>query len=75
MRDETQCAFFPSAVGTAIGLDVGCCDLLARITATLKDKNMLLVLDNCGHVLGAAAALADSVLESAPGVQILAIGR
>jgi DNA-binding winged helix-turn-helix (wHTH) protein len=65
----------PSAVGTAIGLDVGCCDPLARITATLKDKNMLLVLDNCGHVLGAAAALADSVLESAPGVQILAIGR
>lgn len=65
----------PSLVGAAIGLDAGSRDPLARITAALKDKKMLLVLDNCGHVLGAAAALADSVLESAPGVQILAISR
>ena len=36
---------------------------------------MLLVLDNCEHVIEAAAALAVEVLNAAPGVQILATSR
>jgi DNA-binding winged helix-turn-helix (wHTH) protein len=63
----------PSAVASAIGVDVSSSDPLAGITAFLENKNVLLVLDNCRHVIGAAAAFAVSVLRRAPRVQILAI--
>src|SRR5262249_40798172 len=36
---------------------------------------MLLVLDNCEHVVDAAAALASAVLRMAPGIHILATSR
>lgn len=41
----------------------------------LRDKHLLLVLDNCEHVVEAAARLADSVLRRCPEVQILATSR
>ena len=68
-------ALVPSAVGAAIGLEVSSCDPLAGITAYLESKQMLLVLDNCRHVVGATASFAASALRCAPGVQILAISR
>jgi predicted ATPase len=36
---------------------------------------MLLVLDNCEHVIEAAAALAVDTLRGAPGVRVLATNR
>ena len=36
---------------------------------------VLLVLDNCEHVVDAAAALADALLRGAPGLTVLATGR
>jgi predicted ATPase len=41
----------------------------------LRDKQMLLVLDNCEHVVDAAAALASAVLRGAPDIRILATSR
>jgi predicted ATPase/DNA-binding winged helix-turn-helix (wHTH) protein len=41
----------------------------------LRDKQMLIVLDNCEHVVEAAATLAEEVLKAAPGVSILATSR
>jgi hypothetical protein len=41
----------------------------------LKPKSLLLVLDNCEHVLDAAAALCDAILRSCPNVQIIASSR
>jgi non-specific serine/threonine protein kinase len=41
----------------------------------LRSKNMLLVLDNCEHLVAACARLADSVLRSCPQVKILATSR
>ena len=63
----------PSAVCAAIGLEVGFSDPLADITAFLKDKQMLLVLDNCRHIIGAAADFATSILNRAPSMHILAL--
>src|SRR5262249_39782716 len=65
----------PSVVGAAVGLEVSNSDPMARITAYLEDKQMLLVLHNCRHVVGETASFATSVLRCAPGVQILAISR
>ena len=65
----------PNAVASALGLELRCENPLPAIAAMLREKNMLLVLGNCEHVVEAAAALADSVLRGAPGVRVLATSR
>ena len=45
------------------------------ISDALKRKQLLLILDNCEHVLETTAALADSILAAAPDVRILATSR
>ncbi|MEV6860562.1 BTAD domain-containing putative transcriptional regulator [Streptosporangium subroseum] len=50
-------------------------DPLARLTAALADRRMLLVLDNCEHVVGAAAQLADQLLSGSPTLRVLATSR
>ena len=44
-------------------------------TAWFRDRNALLVLDNCEHVIGAAAALVEAILRAAPHAGILATAR
>ncbi|MEV4278261.1 BTAD domain-containing putative transcriptional regulator [Actinoplanes xinjiangensis] len=46
-----------------------------RLVAALADRHLLLVLDNCEHVIDAAAALAGRLLAGAPGLRILATSR
>jgi len=41
----------------------------------LQAKKLLLVLDNCEHLITSAAAVANAILSSAPGVKILASSR
>ena len=45
------------------------------IASELAPREMLLVLDNCEHVIGASAALVDALLRSAPRLTILATSR
>jgi predicted ATPase/class 3 adenylate cyclase len=45
------------------------------IPAWLRRKKLLLIFDNCEHVLERAAALADVILATAPDVRILATSR
>jgi predicted ATPase len=45
------------------------------VAAYLGDKRALLILDNCEHVLEAAAALADRLVSSCPSLCILATSR
>ena len=49
--------------------------VLEQVAAHLADRRMLFVLDNCEHVVEAAAAAAELILQSAPGVTILATSR
>ena len=65
----------PSALADALGAEIRSEDPIPGLIAALKRKPMLLVLDNCEHVIEAAAALAVEVLHAAPGVQILATSR
>lgn len=41
----------------------------------LRTKNILLILDNCEHLIGSCAELADVLLRVAPGLRILATSR
>ena len=47
----------------------------SRIAAALADRRMLLVLDNCEHVVDAAAELAALILDRCPQVTILTTSR
>ncbi len=49
--------------------------LIAALTHFLRGKNLLLVLDNCEHLLDACAQLSGVVLSACPQVQILATSR
>ena len=49
--------------------------LLQTLTAHLATKRMLLVFDNCEHLIGAAAALTHAVVKAAPGLRLMASSR
>jgi predicted ATPase len=48
---------------------------LSRLLGFIRERQLLLVLDTCEHVIDACAALADAILRAAPGVTILATSR
>jgi predicted ATPase/DNA-binding SARP family transcriptional activator len=50
-------------------------DPLDRLAAALADRDEVMVLDNCEHVIEAAATLADRVLAGCPRMRILATSR
>ncbi|WP_046495745.1 AfsR/SARP family transcriptional regulator [Streptomyces odonnellii] len=50
-------------------------DPTARLVEHLARRDTLLILDNCEHVIGAAAALAETLLTRCPGLRILATSR
>src|ERR1700730_5877080 len=65
----------PSAVATVLGLEIHTEDPLVGLVAGLRDQRMLRLLDNCEHVIDAAASLAAAVLIGVPRVNILATSR
>jgi predicted ATPase/DNA-binding winged helix-turn-helix (wHTH) protein len=67
--------FLPAAVGSTIRRDVFGKDSSADLFSFLSNKRLLLVLDNCEHIIDATATLALQVLRAAPHVQILATSR
>jgi predicted ATPase/DNA-binding winged helix-turn-helix (wHTH) protein len=58
-----------------LGLPVQTDDPMPALLAHLRDKKMLLVLDNCEHVIAAVAPLAAEIFHAAPLVHILATSR
>ena len=65
----------PTAVASALGFMVQTQDPLVGLLAFIGDRKILLVLDNCEHVIGVAAALAERVVSEAPQAHILATSR
>lgn len=49
--------------------------ILDRLTSALAGRRLLLVLDNCEHVIGAAAKLVDTILRGCIGIHVLATSR
>ncbi|WP_328853618.1 winged helix-turn-helix domain-containing protein [Micromonospora globbae] len=50
-------------------------DVTDRLVAALADRRLLLVLDNCEHVVDDAARFTARLLGAAPGVRVLATSR
>jgi predicted ATPase/DNA-binding winged helix-turn-helix (wHTH) protein len=71
----TAADLVPSAVAIALGCQPTSGSLLPQICEFLRDRRVLLVLDNCEHVVGAAAHLVETLMQAAPEVQILTTTR
>ncbi|MEU0113151.1 LuxR C-terminal-related transcriptional regulator [Streptomyces bobili] len=66
----------PLAVADALGLhDHSARPALDALVERLQDRRLLLVVDNCEHLLPACAALAGALLQGTTGVRILATSR
>jgi predicted ATPase/DNA-binding winged helix-turn-helix (wHTH) protein len=65
----------PFAIGSALGFSVTFPNPVPSAIDFLHDKRLLLVLDNCEHIVDAVAPLAESILRQAPHVGILATSR
>ncbi|MFL5619275.1 MAG: BTAD domain-containing putative transcriptional regulator [Gemmatimonadaceae bacterium] len=68
-------ALLTETVLAAIGVEQGSRAALTVLLDVLRDRNALLVLDNCEHLVGAAAALVETLLLAAPGLRVLATSR
>lgn len=50
-------------------------DLLDRLGAALRDRTLVLVIDNCEHVVEPVARVLERLLGAAPGLRVLATSR
>ena len=66
----------PEAVARAVGLhETPGLSPAETVAEGVGGRELLLILDNCEHVIGACAGLADALLRSCPGLKILATSR
>ncbi|MFD4294291.1 ATP-binding protein [Rhodococcus sp. NPDC058505] len=70
----------PDLVADAVAAALGLRQLpghspLTQLTDHLVERNLLLVLDNCEHLIDAIAALAEALLRCCPDLRILATSR
>jgi predicted ATPase/DNA-binding SARP family transcriptional activator len=71
----------PQAVLAALGVrDAGLFgaptrDTVSRVIAALSDRHVLLIMDNCEHVIADAAHLTQRLLNACPDLRILATSR
>ena len=64
------------AVASAVGVrEEAGTPLIDRLTASLATRRMLIVLDNCEHVIAATAELVDALLARCAGLTIVATSR
>ena len=67
--------FIPSSLASALGLTLQSENTVAGILACLRDKQMLIVLDSCEHVIDAAASVAEQIITAGAGLHVLATSR
>lgn len=69
----------PLAVADALGMPMDGAaatrDLRDRLISFLTRRRMLLLVDNCEHVVDAAAALVEDILGRCPGITVIATSR
>ncbi|HEV2473473.1 MAG TPA: tetratricopeptide repeat protein, partial [Chthonomonadales bacterium] len=72
----TDSALVPQAVASVLTPSASLAPpILDSLCASLKSKRLLLLMDNCEHILEACAALADSLLRTCAGITVLATSR
>ncbi|MBI4922301.1 MAG: winged helix-turn-helix domain-containing protein [Devosia nanyangense] len=64
-----------NAIATIIGLPAHSANTLEALAHYVRDKDMLLILDSCEHVIDGAAACVDRIIATAGKVRVLATSR
>ena len=66
----------PQALASVLGVrEAAGQDLVQALLAHLRDRTLLVILDNCEHLLAACADLAKRLMQAAPGLRLLATSR
>ncbi len=65
----------PSAVASAVGLNLSAGDTSAQVIRYLADKPALVILDNCEHVINGSATFVQRFLNARGAASILATSR
>ena len=66
----------PGAVAAAVGLELTAGAITAeRVAKALNGKALLLVLDNCEHLIDASAIMAEALLRANPAARVIATSR
>jgi non-specific serine/threonine protein kinase len=69
-------ALVPQVVASSLGVrEEPMRPIIATLTEYVCDKQVLLILDNCEHLIEACAHFTDGILHSAPNMKILATSR
>jgi non-specific serine/threonine protein kinase len=72
----TDPAFVPPAVAGVLGVvEQPGQPLVTTLRQVLRDRRLLLLLDNCEHLIDACAHLAEALLTACPALRILATSR
>jgi len=76
LAEINQAEFFTAAVARSIhGLDLPPSPGLAQLSGALRQRRLLLILDNFEHILEPAAVQAADLLKTCPNLKILATSR
>jgi predicted ATPase/class 3 adenylate cyclase len=65
----------PRAIADAVAMPVVATSIARDLAIFLRDRELLLVLDNCEHLLDACADLVDEIVDACPRVTVLATSR
>lgn len=72
----TDPALVPSTVAATLGIyEKSGQPTLTALAEAMKSRTLLLILDNCEHVVGACAQLAETLLRACTAIRILATSR
>jgi predicted ATPase/DNA-binding winged helix-turn-helix (wHTH) protein len=64
-----------SAIGTSLGLVLKSNEAGSELVDFIRSRKLLIILDNCEHVIQAAAAIAEQLFQGARQVHLLATSR
>ena len=69
-------ALVPVSVASALGIEMSAgAASTERVASALRPKRLVLVIDNCEHVVGAAAQMAEALLRANPETRVIATSR
>jgi predicted ATPase/DNA-binding winged helix-turn-helix (wHTH) protein len=63
------------AIATSVGLALKSNDASLELVELIRSRKLLIILDNCEHVIQAAASIAEQLFQGAGQVHLLATGR
>ncbi|HVJ51227.1 MAG TPA: winged helix-turn-helix domain-containing protein [Aliidongia sp.] len=70
-----EASLVPSLVAAALGIEMESGRPAEQLVHRLRDKHLLILLDNCEQIVDAVAPLAELILAEAPGVSLFSTSR